>query len=124
MNPEGIIDRLLALAPLAVLIYVLRRHEAERVEHRAAAAREQEAFRTERRELLNRLQFPSRMPVATRPVDQAPQSVRERIAQQQPARPPRIGGLWGGVGTAAPATPANFIGSLPGDGDQVPGDEE
>lgn len=68
MNPS-LLDRALSLAPLGVLLYALQRHEAERARMIAVLESDREAFRNERRELMNRVQFPTAMPTATRPIE-------------------------------------------------------
>lgn len=105
----SLLDRFLALAPLGVLAYVLRRAETERREYLRQLAADREAFRNERRELINRIQFPTRIPVAampTRPDDRRPNGLR-------PEEETRA--AWASVGTAALP---KF--DLPGDTDDAP----
>jgi hypothetical protein len=107
---DQLVDRVLSLAPLAVLMYVLRRQDRERHDLLVALDRDRTAFRDERRELLNRVLFPHAMPVATRPARQAPAPTQDdELAKRRP--------MWGGVGTAEPP----FLPGLPGDADDVPG---
>lgn len=103
MSPS-LLDRLLALAPLGVLAYVLRRHDSERRDLLRVLETDREAFRSERRELINRVQFPTHMPlVATAPRAAPMNGVSD--AENVRAR-------WAQVGRAA----------LPTDADDVPGD--
>jgi hypothetical protein len=109
MNLDRLLDRLLALAPLGVLAYVLRRAETERREYLRQLASDREAFRNERRELINRVQFPTRVPIAavpTRPGDRRPKPAEDARAE------------WARVGTVALPTL-----DLPGDSDPAPGEE-
>jgi hypothetical protein len=100
----SVFDRFLALAPLGVLAYVLRRHDSERRDLLRVLETDREAFRSERRELINRVQFPTRMPVvATAPWPAPMNGVSD--AEVVRAR-------WASVGHAA----------LPTDADDVPGD--
>lgn len=104
----ALLDRLLALAPLGVLAYVIRRNEAERREILHRLAEDRESFRNERRELLNRLQFPTRMPIASMPIGPADRQPNGLT----PAENARAN--WSQVGTFTPP-----VFSLPGDGDDV-----
>lgn len=92
---DPLIDRLLSLAPLAVLAYMLRRNEAERSRMLGMLREDRESFRNERRELINRVQFPQRMPTGSAPIPAQPeQSIsRAELARQAASR----------VGRAAPA---------------------
>lgn len=110
MLPLPIVDRLLALAPLGVLAYALHRHERERAGLLKILETDREAFRNERRELINRHQFPTAMPTATRPVDRRPP-----VAPISPLTPPTNVAEWARVGTVGVPT---F--ELPGDGSEVP----
>lgn len=105
----SLLDRLIALAPLGVLVYALRRHETTVRDALRAQALEQAEFRNERRELINRVQFPTRMPVAAvpmRPDDRAPSGLKplEQVRAD-----------WGRVGHAAPP-----VFSAPTDADDIP----
>lgn len=108
----SLLDRFLTLAPLGVLAYVIRRAETERREYLRQLAADREAFRNERRELINRLQFPTRIPVAsmpTRPDDRRPNGLTDAESART---------TWASVGTAAPP---NL--DLPSDADDAPGGE-
>lgn len=113
MDTFPLLDRILALAPLAVLAYVLRRNESERSRLLRALESDRESFRNERRELINRVQFPTRMPVATAPIEPM------RPGDRRPRIPDARRQQWQKVGTAAPAEFA-----LPTDRDDAPGAEE
>lgn len=103
---ERIIDRLLAIAPLAVLAYVVRTLLAA-LEHDRAA------FRDERRELINRVQFPTLAPVATRPTSPAAPAPADQEAAAARRR------QWASVGRADRLGP-DVTAALPGDGDDLP----
>jgi len=105
MNPS-LLDRVLALAPLGALAYLIHQNRAERRDVLRALEAERESFRGERRELLNRLQFPYAMPVGTD---------RKRPTDRDPSRSAAERAEWAQVGTAALPT------FLPTDRDDVPG---
>jgi hypothetical protein len=113
MNLDSLLDRLLALAPLGVLVYAIRRAETERREYLRQLAEDREHFRNERRELINRVQFPTRIPVATaptRPADRRPNGLT--TAEDSRAE-------WAKVGTVALP---QF--DLPSDADDAPGGDD
>jgi hypothetical protein len=96
MNDDAarLLDRLVALAPLGVLVFVLRRLEGERGRLLDALEHDRAAFRDERRELINRIQFPTLAPVATRPAstppapgDAAPPPNAAGVGERRPCRP-------------------------------------
>lgn len=115
MNDDAarLLDRLVALAPLGVLVFVLRRLEGERGRLLDALEHDRAAFRDERRELINRLQFPTLAPVATRPTATPAPVPGQHDAAVAAARRAE----WASVGrvdrSGAPA-------GLPGDGDDLP----
>jgi hypothetical protein len=104
---EQLIDRLLALAPLGVLAYVVRKLLVA-LEH------DRTAFRDERRELINRVQFPTLAPVATRPP-----STRTASPAPDDSAARRRRQAWATVGTADRLAGA-VASPLPGDGDDAP----
>jgi hypothetical protein len=110
------LDRLLSLAPLALVGFALHRNERERAKLLELLDRDRTAFRDERRELINRVQAPHLIPQGTRPVDRRPEPSPAAAASAQ-AR-----AAYNGVGrAAAPAyTPAPANGTAPGDGDDMP----
>lgn len=115
----NLLDRVAALAPLGVLLYVLRRHESERAKLLETLERDREAFRHERRELFNRVQFPTAMPVASRPTDRPaplrPKRTAGAAAREEALAEARNG--YSGIGVAEPPDLTEF---LPRDGDEAP----
>lgn len=109
MDADRLLDRVLSAAPLAVLVYLARRHESERARLLRALETDRESFRGERRELLNRLHFPTVMPTGTRPVDRQPSPLA--AAGNSPAEKARE--AWQQVGTVSSL--------LPNDDDEVAG---
>lgn len=103
------VDRLLTLAPLGVLVYVLHRLEGERGRLLDALQHDRAAFRDERRELINRIQFPTLAPVATRPAPPAGDAASGDGAAAARRRE------WASVGRLPGVMPR-----LPGDGDELP----
>jgi hypothetical protein len=112
------LDRLLSLAPLALVGFALHRNERERAKLLELLDRDRTAFRDERRELINRVLAPHLIPQGTRPLDRRPDA--------SPAAAPTVTeqarAAFAGVGRAAaplvPQTSRN--GGLPGDGDDLP----
>lgn len=110
---EKIIDRLLALAPLGVLAYLIGRQANERHELLEALERTSAAARDRERELLNRITHPHLMPTGVRreadtrsriEVEAAIAAKRaEQTAASAQAAPELVdqAGAWGGLGTAA-----------------------
>lgn len=66
----GLLFAVVVLATLLWVVMGLQREERDHARHSHEV--EREAWRSERRELLNRMQFPERMPVATQPVGRRP----------------------------------------------------
>jgi hypothetical protein len=108
-----LLDRLLALAPLGVLAYLIGRQANERHELLEALERNSAAARDRERELLNRITHPHLMPTGTRrdadtrPRVEVEAAIAAKRAEQAAASAqvaPELvdqAGAWGGLGTAA-----------------------
>jgi hypothetical protein len=116
MNDDAarLLDRLVALAPLGVLVFVLRRLEGERGRLLDALEHDRAAFRDERRELINRIQFPTLAPVATRPASTPPVASGDAAAAAERRR------QWASVGRVDRTAATPDLAGLPGDGDDLP----
>jgi hypothetical protein len=108
-----LLDRLVSLAPLGVLVYVLRRLEGERGRLLDALEHDRAAFRDERRELINRIQFPTLAPVATRPASTPPAPGDAGAAAARRRE-------WASVGRVDRTAATPDLAGLPGDGDDLP----
>lgn len=114
MNLDHLLDRAIAAAPLAALVYLARRHEAERTKLLELLDRDRTAFRDERRELINRVQAPHLIPHGTRPHDR-PEPSPAAVVTSEARR------AFNRVGHAMPLTPPAPNGAAaPGDGDDLP----
>lgn len=113
---DRILDRVIGLAPLGVLVYLARRHEHERQRLLELLDRDRDAFRNERRELVNRVTHPGILPTGTR----APSTPSTNGAGPPPVPSPLAEkrAQWARVGMAAPAAPPPPD-APPGDGDDV-----
>lgn len=120
---DRILDRVLALGPLAVLAYFIHRGGREQTRLIDLVDRERDAFRNERRELINRIQAPHMIPTATRPaVSPAEQLALARAHAGNgvtPAEQART--AYSNVGRAAPASAPPFTprAAPPTDADDV-----
>lgn len=101
---DRIIDRLLALAPLGVLVILARQHQVERNKLVELLDRDRQAFRDERRELINRVQAPHMIPTGTRPAD-PPQPPADAHAGNGVTAAERARAAWTAVGRVRPPEP-------------------
>lgn len=113
MNLDHLLDRAIAAAPLAAMVYLARRHETERTKLLELLDRDRTAFRDERRELINRVQAPHLIPQGTRPLDRPEPSPAAAVTSE--ARR-----AFNRVGHAAPFMPTPANGRAPGDSDDMP----
>lgn len=93
MDLDRLLERILSAAPLAVLLYLARRQESERVRLLEMLNRDREAFRDERRELINRVIAPQLIPTGTRPgaAAAAPRDANGTAAQRTRAARSLVG---------------------------------
>lgn len=114
IDSDRLFDRILSLAPLGLVVYALHRHERERMRLLQLVDRDRDAFRDERRELINRVQAPWMVPTGTRPAAPAPAEPMQNDARTATAR---ARAAFASVGHVAPPEPEPPIAAPNGAGE-------